>query len=75
MIDHNAACALLEAVIVAWLQDARHDERELWRVARFLDVTPQEARRMAETIMRRESTGTLRRRKPAGVRNVTYTTD
>ena len=72
MIDHNAAFALLEAVVVAWLQDARHDERELWRVARFLEVTPSEARRMAETIMRRESTGTRRRRKPATECHVTY---
>lgn len=75
MIDHNAACALLEAVVVAWLQDARHDERELYRLARFLEVTPHEARRMAEAAQRRELAGTRRRRKPAAERNVTYTTD
>ena len=72
MIDHNAACDLLQAVIAAWMRDALGDERELWRVARFLEVTPSEARRMAETIMRRESTGTRRRRKPATECHVTY---
>ena len=75
MLDHQAACTLLEAVVKCWLVDARTDERELHRVARFLDVTPHEARRMAETIIRREQAGCRRRRKPATERHVTYTTD
>ena len=70
MIDHNAACALLQAVVVAWLQDARTDERELYRLARFLEVTPHEARRMAERAERNAPTRT-RRRKPAAECHVT----
>ena len=72
MIDHNAACDLLQAVIAAWLQDARTDERELYRLARFLEVSPHEARRMAERAERNAPTHT-RRRKPAAECHVTYT--
>ena len=72
MLDHNAACDLLQAIIAAWLQDARTDERELYRLARFLEVTPHEARRMAEAAQRRELAGTRGRRKAAAECHVTY---
>ena len=74
MIDHNAACDLLQAIIAAGMRDALGDERELSRVARFLEVTPHEARRMAERAERNAPTRT-RRRKPAAECHVTTTTD
>ena len=62
-MTHESACRLLEAIVSAWLADARRDQRELVLVARFLEVTPAEARRIAESRVRREATGT-RRQKP-----------
>lgn len=73
MIDRDAACDLLQAIVACWLADARNDERELHRVACFLDVTPAEAQRMAQAMQRNEPTRT-RRKKPAAERNTTYTT-
>lgn len=70
MIDHNAACDLLQAIIAAWMRDALGDERELYRLARFLEVSPHKARRMAERAERNAPTRT-RRRKPAAERHVT----
>lgn len=64
VLDHAAACALLEAILIAWLQDARRDPQELRSLARFLETSPQHVRRLAENTVRRESTGTIRKLAP-----------
>lgn len=64
MIDHAAACALLQAIIAAWMRDALGDERELWLLARFLETSPAHALRLAERATRNEPTRTRRRPQP-----------
>ena len=72
-LDRETACDLLEAIVRHWMNDARRNPHELHRLARFLEVSPAT---LAARIEARPVTQKARRAtKPAGVHNVTYTTD